>query len=204
MINYVHIVYNIMSPTKQIQRSKIESYQKFALFLMSVLYIHINGFVIPDKKNDTSSSMFFTITHDRNGAMKQFSFRGADCANIKKSFNMKITGENETLTINLYKKHIFSNELIGTLTIPVCEIEANTKSLNVLELTNKNDKSESPILLRCVIHLSSDKSLAYNCPKALPKLPQYDLNKSQQLKSERIALTATMNTRLSGSQPIFF
>lgn len=162
---------------------------------MTTLYIRIHSFIFSDKKHDQSGTMYFNIINNVSGFKRQCLFKAEEASKLKKTFNMKLdpTVKDPSFRIELYKKHLFTDELIGHIEIHSDEVEQGTKSYNMLELVKEDEKS-SPVIMRCLLQRSQGH--AYKCMSTPPRLPQYDAvarkMEMQHKKAERINLEANM------------
>lgn len=142
---------------------------------MSVLYMHIHSFVFTDKKNDATEKMYYQIINNTTGAFKTYQFNGRRGATVKKSVNLKIaTCNNQSITVKLFRKGLFKEELISYVDIPVNQLPIDKVTRNNLIFTPVNYNTQ-PIVLRCHLHLAQSCS-PYKCEIVESPLQQVDFS----------------------------
>lgn len=151
---------------------------------MSVLYIHLSGFIFADKKADAKDKMYIIIKNNTNGAAKAFNFTSKTASTIRKSYNLKTaSGNNQSITIQLFSKNLFKDEMIGYVDILLNSLPVDKCTRNNLVLTPVNNQTK-PIVLRAIMHLAQNCK-PYKCEMAESQLLQIDLSVLKFYKKER-------------------
>lgn len=128
-------------------------------------------------------------------------FKVGQASRLKRSYNIHIKDiANAGLTINLYRKGLFREELIGTVVVPVVRLQHNVVTMNTLQVDCKNKKDA--IACRLITHLCVNGEAPYNAPTADPTLPQFDTTQFS-LKEKSLpnkAITNSMDAPLLASR----